>query len=223
MFQDAVAQITPWLDRLHAVVIGPGMGRDARTLQTVELVLRVLLEKQTHTVIDADGLFLVTGKPHLIQGHSNITITPNAAEFTRLKDKLGMKSSDAMELSALLGGVTVVKKGIHDEIANTSGYYTVQEEGSLRRCGGQGDILSGAIATFTHWANDVDFRRPNDLTPAKSSIMGAYAGCQFLKVLARETYFGERQYGSVLASDMANNIASLLASDKFLKTLSSDI
>ena len=25
-------------------------------------------------------------------------------------------------------------------------------EGSARRCGGQGDVLSGAIGTFAHWA-----------------------------------------------------------------------
>lgn len=29
-------------------------------------------------------------------------------------------------------------------------------EGSPRRCGGQGDLLSGVLGTFTHWAHRAD-------------------------------------------------------------------
>jgi ATP-dependent NAD(P)H-hydrate dehydratase len=28
---------------------------------------------------------------------------------------------------------------------------TCDEEGSLRRCGGQGDLLSGSLGTFLYW------------------------------------------------------------------------
>jgi len=30
---------------------------------------------------------------------------------------------------------------------------TCEEEGSARRCGGQGDLLSGSMGVFQHWAH----------------------------------------------------------------------
>ena len=39
-------------------------------------------------VVDADGLFLVTSEPSIVQGYRNVILTPNEAEFGRLYHKV---------------------------------------------------------------------------------------------------------------------------------------
>ena len=43
-------------------------------------------------------------------------------------------------------GVTIVQKGHVDIITDGQVLLECSEKGSLRRCGGQGDVLSGAMA-----------------------------------------------------------------------------
>lgn len=50
------------------------------------------------------------------------------------------------------GNAIVVRKGISDIITDGVDAYYVCEEGSLKRCGGIGDILSGTIATFQQFS-----------------------------------------------------------------------
>ncbi|XP_052871623.1 ATP-dependent (S)-NAD(P)H-hydrate dehydratase, partial [Anopheles cruzii] len=38
---NAIMQIEPWLERLHVLVIGPGLGRDRLILQTVAELIRI--------------------------------------------------------------------------------------------------------------------------------------------------------------------------------------
>lgn len=56
-------------------------------------------------------------------------------------------------LSLALGGVTVLRKGASDIISSGEHVYELHEQGSLRRCGGQGDILAGSLATAFYWAD----------------------------------------------------------------------
>jgi ATP-dependent NAD(P)H-hydrate dehydratase len=63
-------------------------------------------------------------------------------------------SSLASALAHALGGVTILQKGAEDRITNGSDKEDVlinRVEGSVRRCGGQGDVLSGAVGTFLAW------------------------------------------------------------------------
>ena len=39
-------------------------------------------------VIDADGLYLVTSDPSVVQGYRDVILTPNEAEFGRLYAKV---------------------------------------------------------------------------------------------------------------------------------------
>lgn len=76
-----------------------------------------------------------------------------------------------MRVSRALGGVTVLQKGSVDRICTNTGkaskeqavlnqvkegesteeLVTVDIPGGLKRCGGQGDILSGAVGTVMAW------------------------------------------------------------------------
>ncbi len=58
-------------------------------------------------------------------------------------------------LSIALGGVTVLRKGANDLITAGGDVWQLNEIGSPRRCGGQGDILAGALATALYWSEKV--------------------------------------------------------------------
>ena len=64
-----------------------------------------------------------------------------------------------MSRSVQLGGQTHLVMNIHefrvqgefDKISDGEGIVICNEPGSNRRCGGQGDLLTGMIATFLHF------------------------------------------------------------------------
>ncbi|XP_008562709.1 PREDICTED: ATP-dependent (S)-NAD(P)H-hydrate dehydratase isoform X2 [Galeopterus variegatus] len=122
---DAVHEVEKWLPRLHVLVIGPGLGRDDTLLENVKGILEASKARGIPIVVDADGLWLVTQQPALIQGYKNAVLTPNHMEFGRLhKAVLGgpVDSADqratVLSLSQALGNVTVVRKGEHDMISD---------------------------------------------------------------------------------------------------------
>uniref|UniRef100_A0A3B4AAA3 ATP-dependent (S)-NAD(P)H-hydrate dehydratase n=1 Tax=Periophthalmus magnuspinnatus TaxID=409849 RepID=A0A3B4AAA3_9GOBI len=122
---NALEEIEKWLPRLHSVVVGPGLGRDDHILQT-EIIIKSKA-RDIPVVIDADGLWLVTQQPSIIQGYHKSILTPNIMEFTRLYDALlhgPMNTSDlkfsVTQLSIAMGNLTVVLKGEHDLITDGS-------------------------------------------------------------------------------------------------------
>ena len=52
------------------------------------------------------------------------------------------------EMARSFGNSIIVRKGISDIITDGNEAYYVCVEGSFKRCGGIGDILSGTIASF---------------------------------------------------------------------------
>lgn len=168
---DALAQIEPWLERLHVIIIGPGLGRDTNILQTVAELIRICRQLQKPMVIDADGLFLIGQDISLIKDYHGVILTPNAVEFSRL---FGNNRENLHTSMAKLGqGVTVFEKGKNDWIYDT--YLNDKVEcptgGSGRRCGGQGDLLSGALAIFYFWAIENKDPTPAVVACFASSIL----------------------------------------------------
>ena len=49
----------------------------------------------------------------------------------------------------------ICKKGIVDLISDGNISYYVAIEGSLKRCGGQGDVFAGMLGTFTKYARNL--------------------------------------------------------------------
>ncbi|KAL4880808.1 Ribokinase-like protein [Aspergillus karnatakaensis] len=165
------APILDMLGRLHALVIGPGLGRDGVTLKVVVEVMKEARSRSIPFVLDADGLLLVSENPDLVKGYKECILTPNVNEFSRLAKALGIevpslaeissgdnakdktsKEAEACEkLSTALGGVTVVQKGPHDVISNGVTSIVQGAEGGLKRSGGQGDTLTGSLGTLLAW------------------------------------------------------------------------
>lgn len=162
--------IIAMLPRLHALVIGPGLGRDGVTLKVVGEVIKEARSRSIPFVLDADGLLLVTENPSLVKDYKECILTPNVVEFGCLAKALGVKvasqteitkdgdedktnkESEACEqLSKALGGVTILQKGPHDVISNGVTSIINDIKGGLKRSGGQGDTLTGSLGTLLAW------------------------------------------------------------------------
>ncbi|KAI5646557.1 carbohydrate kinase domain-containing protein [Phthorimaea operculella] len=200
----AVTEIAPWLDRLHAIVIGPGLGREQATFNVVSDLIKTIQEKNIPLVIDADGLFLITEKPELVKDFTSpVILTPNKIEFERLCNKVNGVSG----LRQLGSKVTVLKKGPTDEVFSLDSGVEWKSNigGSGRRCGGQGDLLSGSVAIFLHWClankEKLDIGSDKALTAASLSC---YAASRLVR-LCNEKAFKEKGR-SMLASDMIDQI-----------------
>ncbi|XP_055597644.1 ATP-dependent (S)-NAD(P)H-hydrate dehydratase-like [Uranotaenia lowii] len=171
---NAIIQIEPWLERLHVLVVGPGLGRDRSVMQTVSELIKICRQLSKPLIIDADGLFIVTQDTSLIKDYPRVILTPNAIEFSRL---FGNDRGRIQENIAKLGdGVTVIEKGLNDRIydSQTLEKYECPQGGSGRRCGGQGDLLAGSLATFYFWA--LDYKK--EVSPA---LVASYAACHLTK------------------------------------------
>ena len=72
------------LNRLHVVVIGPGLGRAPHMQSYARLTLSLARERDLYVVLDADALYMIQNDPDLIRGYRRAVVTPNVMEFKRL-------------------------------------------------------------------------------------------------------------------------------------------
>lgn len=93
----------------------------------------------------------------MVYGYKDAILTPNVVEFARLCKALNIDISASppenlcATLAKALGGVTIIQKGPRDYISNGSYTLVCDVEGGLKRSGGQGDTLTGSLATFLAW------------------------------------------------------------------------
>lgn len=214
---EASDMIKPWLERLHVIVIGPGLGREPQVLESVAGVINFCRNSPSSKplVIDADGIFLVTEKPEVIKNYpGGVILTPNIVEFSRILKAILNKCMElnnsqpnakcVQELAHNLGSeVTVVLKGPFDVIANSEHVVFCIEGGSPRRCGGQGDLLSGSIATFYAWALNAEVRKVHSWSPA---IIAAYGGCRLARECSKRAF--SKNGRSALTTDMIEEISA---------------
>ncbi|XP_055923409.1 ATP-dependent (S)-NAD(P)H-hydrate dehydratase [Eupeodes corollae] len=194
--EDAVSQIEPWLERLHVLVIGPGLGRERNIFETVSQIIESCRAVSKPLIIDADGLHLISGNRDLIKDYNGVILTPNAREF----EVLFGDSPDTIEenMKSLGNGITVMRKGARDKIyiTNTVEIYQLGTGGSGRRCGGQGDLLSGSLATFYHWALESNQTNPTFISTFASSFLTKQCNSYAFKKFGR----------SMVTGDMINEI-----------------
>lgn len=206
--ENALDLIEPWLSRLHVLVIGSGLGRDRNILHTVSELIICCKKSQKPLVIDADGLFLITQNVSLLHDYKNVILTPNAMELFRL---IGDSDDKLQALAEKVGrNIIVLEKAMNDRIYDTENLLKIEcpAGGSNRRCGGQGDLLAGALGTFYHWAlsssNSDNSGKPiDDVNPA---ILACYASSFLIKYCNKLAY--EKHGRSTTAHDMIEVIHS---------------
>jgi len=175
----------------------------------------------------------------LIRGYRRAVVTPNVVEFKRLSEAVGIEPSTPFEsraslVSKALGGVTVLQKGPHDIIAsNTTGASLAQPhelskipedepldeekltkvdvEGGLKRCGGQGDVLSGCVGTWLAWGKCYETGAFGDHSIHTSLIphLAAVGGSLVTRTASRFAF--QRMGRGLVTEDMLGHIGSAFA------------
>ena len=196
------------LDKLHAVVIGPGLSRSPMLQQDAAAWIRKARKRNIPIIIDADGLFLVQQNLSLVQGYSRCVLTPNAVEFNRLYEQAKLADTETdMEqrvhaLASRLKGPIIVRKGEKDIISNGHDILTSSSLGSMRRVGGQGDILSGVLGTLVAW------HYLQKLETTDSPLQSCLLGCNVVRECAATTF--EQHGRAMITSDMLLNLGSVV-------------
>jgi len=140
------------LDRYHALVIGPGLGREEYTIASVR---QLVLEAQVPVVVDGDGLFALAwsddGASALLRRREAPTIlTPHDGEHAILTgrrpdvDRIAAARRLAEDTcsTVLLKGPTTVVAGPDGDVR------VVTAEDARLATAGTGDVLSGIVGAL---------------------------------------------------------------------------
>jgi hypothetical protein len=97
--KEAAEKIGKWFAALDVLVIGPGLGREERSLIAARRLIAAAEEKNIPLVIDGDGLWALRGHDELLLSLSdNVMLTPNGGENTRLAEQLAGRALGALVL-----------------------------------------------------------------------------------------------------------------------------
>lgn len=138
-----LAEFLAW-DRIDAVVLGPGLGRDRRA----EAFLRTAFAADKPLVVDGDALSLLgTGAARWLQTRTASTwLTPHSGEFDRMFAGEGSKIARTLAAAAETRA-TIVHKGPDTVIAAPRGEVRVLAGASpWLSTAGTGDVLAGLLA-----------------------------------------------------------------------------
>ncbi|MCD6461918.1 MAG: NAD(P)H-hydrate dehydratase, partial [Thermoplasmata archaeon] len=175
-----VDQIMETVEKAHALLIGPGLGRNEATGRAVRDIVE---NTDVPMILDADALFHLAGRYDLLKGKKHV-ITPHAGElktfFGRNLTPRTRGQKKAVQGAKLTGGV-VLLKGATDVIASHDGSLLLNETGTPgMTVGGTGDVLAGIIGGLL--AKKMD--------PFHAAALGA-----FINGTAGELAFREKSYG----------------------------
>ncbi len=140
--------------RYHALLIGPGLGREPDTIALVRALLSAPAPGPRAAVVDADALFALSETPNWWeQAPLPLVLTPHTGEMARLT---GLSSEeiegDRLEVAttwARRWGQVLVLKGAPTIVASPRGDLSINPTGNpLLATAGTGDVLSGIIAAF---------------------------------------------------------------------------
>uniref|UniRef100_A0A1J3H0B0 ATP-dependent (S)-NAD(P)H-hydrate dehydratase n=1 Tax=Noccaea caerulescens TaxID=107243 RepID=A0A1J3H0B0_NOCCA len=203
--EKVLGEVDKWVERFDCLVIGPGLGRDPFLLECVSKIMNLAKKSNVPFVVDGDGLFLVTNSIDLVNSYPLAVLTPNVNEYKRLVQKVlncevdEQNAEDQLRsLAKQIGGVTILRKGKSDLISNGETVKSVSIYGSPRRCGGQGDILSGSVAVFLSWAQQL---KSGPESPSENpAMLGCIAASGLLRKAASLAFTKHKR--STLTSDI---------------------
>jgi NAD(P)H-hydrate epimerase len=146
---DNIGELEPYLSRVDAVVLGPGLGLNSETCEFVELFVNQVESAGKALLLDADGLkaFAKFKRPLQVP----LVLTPHEGEYSilagqklpkddDLEGKVVMIQRTAKELNA-----TLLVKGKVDLICSPSRVKLNFTGNAGMTVGGTGDVLAGII------------------------------------------------------------------------------
>lgn len=151
LIPEALETILERTARAGALVLGPGLGRDA---QTLKLARRVAKRAEVPLLLDADALNAHAGRLEALADRRGATVlTPHAGELARLLEsdsaEIGAHRLASAREAARRAGAIVVLKGDDTLVAEPDGRVAVSRGGaSALATAGTGDVLSGVIGAY---------------------------------------------------------------------------
>lgn len=190
---DAIPEILHRLPNMDAVLIGPGLGQSAGTMEVVKAVLN---HAECPVVLDADGINLIAAHRDIVRGRTAPTIvTPHDGEFARLGGEIGKdRMASAKRLARDLGCI-VLLKGHETCITDGKTCFLNRTGNPGMAVGGSGDVLSGIIVSLLG----------QHVTPLEAAAAGAWLHGAAGDLCAAEL----GQYG-MLPTDMLQKLPRLL-------------
>jgi len=206
------ATVVAMLPRLHVIVIGPGLGRDDAMHETCARVITEARKQNIPFVLDADGLMLATERPELVKGCTECILTPNVVEFGRLAQAMGVDTNGppeklCEELAKAYGGPTIIQKGAKDYISNGKHTLICEGEGGAKRSGGQGDTLTGSLATLLAYRRaylDKLWEHDGSLGESETLTLAAYGGSAITRECSRLAF--KEKGRSLQAGDLTDKV-----------------
>lgn len=143
-----VRQLQPFLERVDAVAMGPGLGLHEETVEAVNLLLDWVEESQLPMLLDADALKEFAQLKREVGAPT--VFTPHGGEFKILTGKQAagdfVKRGEVVKKEAARLGATILLKGYVDVVSDGihTRYNWTGNPGMT--VGGTGDVLSGVTA-----------------------------------------------------------------------------
>lgn len=136
-------------DKYNVIGIGPGLGKDAKTVEALRSILNSFRKP---FVIDADALNIISEHPEMLKLiPAGSVLTPHPKEFQRLAGEWEndfVRLDKQRKLAAELSSV-VVLKGAYTSIAAPDGNIYFNSTGNPGMAtGGTGDVLTGIITAL---------------------------------------------------------------------------
>lgn len=149
-------QLKPILEKISAIILGPGLGLNPDTIEAVTGLFTILNNLKKPTVIDADALKILGLKKLKIDFPA--VLTPHSGEFETLIDKktstnLSSRIKEVNKSAKKLNAI-VVLKGATDIISNGQDSRINFTGNPGMTVGGTGDVLSGIIGGLIAQGND---------------------------------------------------------------------
>jgi len=132
-------------DRVGALLVGPGLGRDAQARAQLDLALQT----GHPLVLDADAIMLLEPEDldTLRNRSTPVILTPHAGEFEALFGKVGGSKIDRARAAAQRVGAVVIFKGSDTVISAPEGRVRVAAPApGWLASAGTGDVLAGMVA-----------------------------------------------------------------------------
>lgn len=187
---DALAEILIRAENVDAVLIGPGLGRDAGT---IELVKNLAAEVDKPLVFDADGIFAFNGAADDLKKCRQVPIiTPHMGELAALLGTTVAELRSALIINVRRAAqelrAIIVAKSECTVVAYPNGEVFISALGnSGMATAGSGDVLAGTIAGLM---------RLTPFAPLAGVYLHGTAG----------NFAAEKNSDGLIASDILNNL-----------------
>lgn len=214
LVEDMVQSVVSKLDRLHVLIVGPGLGRCPLVFRAVARIIQHARQRKLPLVLDADALYFLSLPDYqsTVQGYEQIVLTPNLVEYQRLLQANG-------SLPSALAAATIVVKGQVDRIQRGGKeIYQCEEPGGWKRSGGIGDVLAGTMGTMAAWNGILTQKQQEQtgdlLSPSSSSYsspdlaLSVWMACCFVKRATRRAF--ERKKRAMTAPDVLAELGSVM-------------